>query len=468
MSGIRFAAAVALVALSIGAGPAQRGSSHLFSSSDVLAFRLTAPFNQLFATADDDSNLAVTGTVTYGPAGRETNIEGVKVSLRGHTSREGRECTFPKLKLQIPADHLAADSPFAGTSVVKIGTHCGESSDDTITAEYGRLPNERAAHREAFVYRLLDIFGVATLEARPARISYIYADARPSQTPDQRQPIVRDAFLLEDTDEAVKRLGGKSQVGEDTFTNARDRFAPSDTATVTFAEAMLGNFDWCLRMTPQDTYRCNGRHPLWNVLAVVDASGRARPLIYDFDVTGMVAGGHRWFADVYNEAFLPSHSHPAIEVLGQIERTRSLFGRGDLNAVRARFMEKKSAAYAALAAAAIDPAGKRRIQEYLDGFFDAIGSDEAFYRPVVVARGSMPYATASRSDVVCTDKGAIPVGTVVTDALQQTNRMIQVVVLDSLWHWGPPTKCAAIHAGAVWIDSNTVSRDYPPEGNSSR
>ena len=31
---------------------------------------------------------------------------------------------------------------------LKIGTHCGESADDTVTAKYGRLPNENAAHRE--------------------------------------------------------------------------------------------------------------------------------------------------------------------------------------------------------------------------------------------------------------------------------------------------------------------------------
>jgi hypothetical protein len=36
-----------------------------------------------------------------------------------------------------------------------------------------------------------------------------------------------------------------------------------------------------------------------------------------------------------------------------------------------------------------------------------------------------------------------------------------VVLLDTQWHWAPPTKCDAVHTGPVWIDSTTVSRDYP-------
>ena len=93
------------------------------------------------------------------------------------------------------------------------------------------------------------------------------------------QPIVRNAMLLETTGAMLKRLGASRELTEAQFTNARERFTAEDTATLAFAEAMIGNFDWCVRMFNGDKYRCDDRHPLWNVTAAVDAGGRARPVM---------------------------------------------------------------------------------------------------------------------------------------------------------------------------------------------
>jgi hypothetical protein len=440
---------------------ASKGAA-LFSSYDVMALRLEAPLNDLFSHAGREDDYSVLGTLGYTAGGQERNIENVEVSLRGHTSLAATECTFPKLKLRFSSASATDGTPFSGAASLKIGTHCGESTDDSVTAKYGRLASEASPHREAFVYRLLDTLGIATLKARPARITYVYTDAKDGQTPDQKQPLARNAMLLENDDAMVERLGGVRQIEEAAFTNARDQFAPADTIAVALAEAMIGNFDWCLKMTPRDAYRCNARHPLWNIIAVVDQSGRARPAPYDFDVSGIVAGKHRWFADVYNEAFVPSRSHPVVEVLGQVQRTRTLFARPDLDAVRARFVERKSNVYAALSAATMDAAGKQVAKQYLDGFFDAIGSDEAFYRPAVVAPNTVPYGDSGRTKPVCAARGAIPIGTIVSEPAATEGQMIQVTLLDVTWHWGPPTKCPAVHQSSVWIDSSAVSREYPP------
>lgn len=433
----------------------------LFSSYDLMNLRLEAPLNDLFAHAGREDDYSVLGTLGYTAGGEERKIENVEISLRGHTSLAATECTFPKLKLRFSSESVLDGTPFNGAASVKVGTHCGESTDDSVTAKYGRLPSEASPHREAFVYRLLDTLGIPTLKARPARITYVYTDAKDGQTPNQKQPLVRNAMLLESDDAMVARLGGVRQIEEAAFTNARDQFTPADTIALGLAEAMIGNFDWCLKMTPRDTYRCNARHPLWNIIAVVDQSGRARPAPYDFDVSGIVAGKHRWFADVFNEAFVASRSHPVVEVLGQVQRTRTLFGRSDLDAVRARFVEKKSDVYRALTAATMDAAGKQVAKQYLDGFFDAIGSDEAFYRPVVVAPNTLPYADSGRTKQACPARGAIPIGTVVSEPAATEGQMMQVTLLDVTWHWGPPTKCPAVHQSAVWVDSSAVSRDYP-------
>jgi len=456
---LRLAVVVALTALASTPASAAPGPAPLFASADVLPLTLEAPFNDLFEHARTNETYAVSGKLSYTHAGRSITVDGVKITLRGNTSRRETECAFPKLKVQLPANVDGGPLVAAGDSL-KLGTHCGEAADDKLTVKFGRLPNERSPLREAFVYRLLEAVGVPTLKARPARVSYVYTDARPGQNPAQDQPLVRNAVLLEDTDDAVKRFGGVREIVEKDFSNAEAAFKPADTARIAFAQAMIGNYDWCLRMKPGDTFRCNDRHPLWNIVAAAQADGKAVPIIYDFDVAGMVAGRHPWLKTHFNESFVPSRSPIEVAVLAQVQRTRALFSRAQLDAARAEFVKRKSAGYQALAGAALDPAGKQLAKSYLDAFFAAIESDDAFYRPVVATPGGKLYANESRA-VACGATGTIPAGTPVSDPLQSKDGLVQVVLLDALWQWTPPVKCAAVHQGPVWIEADSISRDFP-------
>jgi hypothetical protein len=443
----------------------------LFSSDEVVALTLSAPFNELFLHARSEDGYSVAGALSYRDGGRDVTVDNVEIGLRGHTSIRESECVFPKLKVDFEKDGSAAQvegTLFDGLKGVKIGTHCGESTDDTVTAKYGRLPNEQAPLREAAVYRILHALGVPTLKARPARISYVFTDAQPGQTPDQQKPIVRNAMLLETTGAALKRLGAVSELTEAQFTNARERFTVEDTATLAFAQAMIGNFDWCVRMFGGDKYRCDDRHPLWNVTAAVDASGRARPVMYDFDVSGMVAGRHRWLKDVFNTAFVKSGSPVEVEVLSQVQRTRTLFDRSVLNATRQRFVQRKSEAYRALESATVDAPGRHVIKQYLDAFYGAIGSDDAFYRPVVTVKGATAFADAAGNAPVCVNSSAIPVGTPVSEPIEQHGQRVKVSLLDALWHWAPPIKCDPIHNGAVWVETSAIGTDFPTASATQR
>jgi len=438
------------------AAVAALAASSFFSSYDVVPLQLKAPFNELFEHARTDESYAVTGALSYEAGGQRTTIDGVRITLRGNTSRRDTECPFPKLRVQFPAGNRP--EVFGGLSSLRIGTHCGEAADDGVTIKFGRLPNEHSPVREVFVYRLLETLGVPSLKARQAAITYVYTDPKPGQTPPQDQPLVRQAMIVEDTDAAIKRFGGDRGLDERAFSNARARFAAADTARLAFAEALIGNFDWCLKMTPDDTYRCDARHPLWNVAA--SSSGTARPIMYDFDVAGIVTGHHPWFKDVFNAAFAPSKSAAETEVLAQVQRTRTLFGRSELDAARAEFVKRKAEAYRLLESASLDNAGRRIARQYVDAFYHAIESDDAFYRPVVTATDARLYASEGR-DVVCSTPGAVPQGTPVSDPLQTRGTLMQVLVLDALWKWAPPAKCPAAHQGPVWIETSAVSRNFP-------
>jgi hypothetical protein len=415
-----------------------------FSSYDILPLTLSAPFGDLFAHARTNHDYSVTGSVAV--AG--TTIEGVTFTVRGHTSLRESECSFPKLKLEFPRE--------SGLHSLKIGTHCGETAGTEVTAKYGRLANDQSPHREAAVYRLLETIGLPAFKARPARITYVDTGAGGQAA----SRLERNAMLIEGTEAAVRRLGGSKEIGETAFTNARDAFTPEDTAALAFAEAMIGNFDWCLRMTPNDTYRCDAQHPLWNVVALVDAGGRARPLMYDFDVAGMVVGHHRWFRDVFATTFAPAATETSIEVLAQLQRARTLFTRAELDATRRRFLQQKANAYRVVQSAVLDAAGRQQMTQYLDSFFAAIASDAEFYRPVVVAADTTAYADAGGAAPACAARPHVPVGTPVSAPLKTDGRLMQVRVLDALWHWAPPVQCPAVR-DAVWIDGAAIAANFP-------
>ena len=186
----------------------------LFASHDTVALELKAPFNELFDRSRSDDRFAVDGTLSYTAEGSKVAIDGVRVSVRGHTSRNEHECAFPKLKIALP-DGASPGPLLHGMRSIKIGTHCGEAGDDEVSVKYGRLPNELSPLREAFVYRLLDALGVPTLKARPAQVTYRYADPRSGQTPPQDEPVVRHALIIEDDSDAIARLGGRGDIAED-------------------------------------------------------------------------------------------------------------------------------------------------------------------------------------------------------------------------------------------------------------
>jgi hypothetical protein len=458
---VRSALALLVAVLSvIGQRPA---SPDLFSSFAIVEFTLKAPLAELFA--DERADAAVTGAVSVrGADGGEVTIDHVLVSERGNTSKQENECRFPKLKLRFEASDAREASIFQHKNTVKIGTHCGESADGILTKKYGRLANEHAAHREAFVYQLLDTLGVPSLRARPARITYQDTSANASGA-----PVTRDAMLLEDDGEAMKRLSASKTIQMEAFRSAKEDFAVADTINLSFAEAMIGNFDWCLRLAPGDKYRCDGRKPLWNLLALARKDGTIVPLLYDFDLAGMVTGSHPWFSTIFNAAFVDSRSQREVEVAAQLQHTRGLFARADLDAARRRFAGKKAAAYRALDEAAVDEQGKRQITGYLDPFFAAMERDDAFYLPVVVRENTRAFIDAAATQPACAEGGPLPVGTPVSARPAARDRaMTQVVVLDALWHFTGRAKCPAILKGPVWIDRNAISSDYPPAAPATR
>jgi hypothetical protein len=433
---------VGLMAAFVLAAQPQQPSTKLTSLLDgngVVELKIEAPLQQLFGSTSDDEDVSVPGTVTIGDA----VLRDVAVSVRGHTSRRETECTFPKLKLKLK-----------GAGSIKIGTHCGESGDGQLTPKYGRLANEKSPHREALAYAMLHAAGVPALRARPARVTYV-------DTAAGGQPLVRNALVLEDDDDAMARVQGTAELTLENFGNVATRNA-ADAGVVAFGEALIGNFDWCLKFAPDDVYRCDGSKPLWNVLAFERAGG-AVLMAKDLDLAGIVVGTHGWFDTVWNPAFVASKSHAEVEVVSQVQRTRALFSREQLDALRRRFLERKDAVLAAVQAADVDPAGRQLAGTYAGHFFNAIADDRAFYRPVVARNDVRIFMDAAGTKEACRAGDVMRPGTPVNE-IQKSGAMSQVIVLDAQWRWASKNECNNVQNGPVWISSDAITTDFPPKG----
>ena len=417
------------------------GSVDLLNGNDALAVKIEAPLQELFDKGSEDEKFSVPGRVSYkDPVSGADVTRDAQVSVRGHTSRKETECSFPKLKLK-----------FTEGQEIRIGTHCGEAADDTLSAKYGRLANEKSPQREALAYRLLQAAGVPTLRTRPASITYVDTG---------QAPVTRHALLLEDDGDARKRVGGTAEIAMEQFGSVRTRGASADAARIAFGEAMIGNFDWCLKFSPDDIYRCNERKPLWNVLAFDRGNGTAALIVKDFDLAGVVVGRHPWFKTIFNAAFVPSQSEIEIEVLSQVQRTRTLFPRADLDSVRHDFLQRKAAIDAALDHAEVDAKGREIARAYVDNFFKAIAGDESYYRPVVVKTDVRVFLDEARGKEACRAGDVIRPGTPVNE-VQRSGSMSQVIILDALWRWTAEERCQTVQTGPVWIQSDAITKAFP-------
>ena len=331
----------------------------------------------------------------------------VAVSVRGHTSRRETECTFPKLKLKLKE---------AGS--IKIGTHCGEAADEQLIPKYGRLSNEKSPHREALVYDLLRAVDAPDAQD-PARAHHLRRQG-------QGTPLERNALLLEDDDDAMKRVGGTAEMPLETFGSVATRGAAADAARIAFARGD----DRQLRLVPEVLARttstaATSRKPLWNVLAFDLGGGKTSLMMKDFDLAGIVVGRHAWFDKVWNRAFVPSKSETEIEVSARSSardrcfRARSWTRNGGISSAGRLPSTRRSTA------PRWTSKGREIARAYLDAFYAAIADDEQFYRPIVVRNDVQIFLDPEGTQEACAPKDVMRPGTPVNE-IQNAGSMSQV------------------------------------------
>ena len=306
----------------------------LFADEAILEITLTGPINDIVRQAERSTKPL---PATLAGAG-ETHA--ITLAARGVSRRKKEICEFPPLRITFN-DKPGESSLFHKQGRIKLVTHCRarERAQQTVLREYT-------------AYRLYNALTPESLKVRLARITYV----------DEDQVIItRLGFLIEDADDAARRLGMKEIDVGSIPVSALNR---EDAARYALFQYMIGNTDWAMRVGPDPDACCHNSRLLG---ADKEARRELTPLPYDFDNAGLVDAVYA----VPNEA------------LGlRSVRTRVYRGFCGLNSLvpaeAARLREVRSVLDAEIAAIPMaDPRTAQAMTRYLDGFFEDIADDDA-------------------------------------------------------------------------------------------
>lgn len=359
----------------------------IFSTREKIVFSLKTDFVDLWkhrAPANTEvpesiKDFKAPGRLSWTDSTGQHDIP-VVVQLRGNTSQSELQCPFPKMTLNFEKDQatderVSKGTLFDGLKTIGIGTHCGGKPGSS--ARFHRVWGGLSPHREALIYKVQAYLSIPGYQALPTNFSYV--DSKTGKGPVEPQPSgfavnqPMPGFFLEDIKTFVKQADGKEIRSADAnlkdsdkpyiFTNVAD--APKDAKAagstidpidpkailrIILFQALVGNYDWQLRISPADTSNSSG---LWNI-KVVEADGKWIVFPYDYDLAGWVKA----------ENFSPQLLQSA---------DVHFFKTSDISQVVTEFKSKRQGIEALVDGLATeDKNGARSIKEQIGSFFDSL------------------------------------------------------------------------------------------------
>ncbi len=200
--------------------------STLFQSDNVLNLTLTVNFDSLFSKNYSEEALYPAMLSYDGNNGvaKKVNID---VSKRGHFRKSFDVCDFPPLRLHLGKGEIK-DSVFAGSSKLKLVTHC-QNSDSTF---------DQYLLMEYYLYKMYNLLTWRSFNVRLARIKYI-------DRVKTYDPMVRWAFFIENPNALARRINGMSLDIRYVQPEATD---PYYYALMSLFQYMIINQDWSVSL----------------------------------------------------------------------------------------------------------------------------------------------------------------------------------------------------------------------------
>jgi hypothetical protein len=319
--------------------PTWAQSDLLFDSNEVLEVWIETDVKGLMATRDSLKLEAFPGHVSYiGAQGQSVPVE-VQLRLRGHWRRQKANCDFAPIKVEIPKGERTG-TIFENQGDLKLVVHCrkGRQFQQYVLREY-------------LIYRLYNMLTPVSLRARLVRVRYVDTSGRSDS-------LIGHAFFLENARKAAERNGARVLEAKGAKWDDVDA---DQGALVSAFEYLIGGTDWSLPMLHNIMlFRHHETAAVW-------------PVAYDFDWTGLVNAPY-----AFPDSRLPIKSVRQRHYRG-ICRTPEYWAP-----VLARFQAAREALYAVYDSVPdLDAKYVRETREYLDEFFEVIGSADRMRREMI-------------------------------------------------------------------------------------
>ena len=276
----------------------------LFSTYEVATFKLSAPLTTLFNAKKlsffEIKKVTVNGFISYRDDSQKTITLPIKLHIKGYTST--KFCTFPKLELKIPASE-SVNTIFEGIKTLDLNTHCVEIDDPSTDPYINYVKSSFENHREAMIYRIMEILRMPSLRARPILVEYTDTDDKSEIF--AKQDFAYQAFFLEDYSDFRKKNNLKAIRGINditkfdvdpkdleklstyVFSNVQDspNIDLDDASRSALFQFLVGNRDWFIQTTKSD-FREQGNpksENIWNMKIVENSKGKWITIPQDFN-----------------------------------------------------------------------------------------------------------------------------------------------------------------------------------------
>ena len=193
----------------------------LFQSDQPLNLTLAMDMGTVFSDREEEESHPA--EISYTDAEGKTIVIPLKISVRGGFRKDSANCDFPPLRLNF-SNTLVLNTIFEGQDKIKLVTHCRSKQD-----RY-----EQNVLKEFLAYKLYNLFSEESYYVRLVQMTYADVSGK-------LDTLEKIGFLIEPTEQMVKRNGGKEFVIDkiqQTETNKQK------TTVLAVFQYMIGNTDW--------------------------------------------------------------------------------------------------------------------------------------------------------------------------------------------------------------------------------
>jgi hypothetical protein len=318
----------------------------LFQSDELLEVRIAAPFSTLMN--DRASEVDLPGTFAW--TNRQTNLVSVDVGLqtRGRYRRQQRVCPFAPIWLNFKKSDVK-DTLLEKQDKLKMVTHCRDRSKNY----------EQIVLKEYLTYRMLNLLTDVSYRVRLLRVTY-------EDTESDEDDRVRYAFLIEHKNRLSKRTGLPVVDVEQTTV---DKLNAAHNNLSSIFNFFAGNTDFSSIQGARGETCCHNTH----LFGSEEAGLYSVP--YDFDMSGLVDAPYA----------TPNPRLKIRHVRQRLYRGRCK-GNSHIDTSLQKFRDNRDSFYALVRDQhGLADSARRRMNRFLDTFFDLIDDPKAVQKKLVRA-----------------------------------------------------------------------------------